>query len=472
MTFGIVMYFTGSQIMSFFLILFGLITYIIYRNLRSRHWRLISAHIIVSFAALIIYGLIDGSGLRDVSIVAFASLILASGFLFGRRGTILASAISMVTILVVGYLQINEILHFGINTDWGNVIYLLGLYGGFAIIFELLIRQYVENYQKVKSAQSALQKSEYKYRLLFEEANDGILIIQNGQIIECNTKIFEMFKSKQEDILGKRPHELSPDFQPNGKQTAAMEQEMLKAALAGDRQFFEWRHLREDNTEFDVEVSLNLLKLENEQFVQTIVRDITERKKAEKKLAEAYDTTLEGWAKALELRDKETKDHSQRVVELTILLANEMGFEGEDLKHIRRGAILHDIGKMGIPDRILRKPGKLTPEEREIIEQHPIYSYDMLSRIPYLEKAMDIPYCHHERWDGKGYPQGLEGEDIPLTARIFAVVDVWDALHSDRPYNKAWNREEVIIHITDESGKHFDPEVVKVFLNLVEKGDI
>jgi len=188
-------------------------------------------------------------------------------------------------------------------------------------------------------------------------------------------------------------------------------------------------------------------------------------------LAEAYDTTLEGWAKALELRDKETEDHSRRVVELTIQLAQAFDIEGDDLSHIRRGAILHDIGKMGIQDEILRKPGKLTPSERKIVEQHPIYSYELLSHIPHLEKAMDIPYCHHERWDGSGYPQGLRGDEIPFTARIFAIIDVWDALQSDRPYGRPWSRAEVISHIKKESGKHFDPEVVKVFLNLVESGE-
>jgi PAS domain S-box-containing protein/putative nucleotidyltransferase with HDIG domain len=472
MSFGVVMFFTGSRIMSIFLLLFGLGTYVIYRNMRLRLWQFVSLLIIISIEALTIYSLIDGSGLRDVSIVAFASLILASGFLFGRSGTIFSSAITMVTILVVGYLQINEILNFGLSTDWGNVIYLLGLYGGFAIIFELLIRQYVDHYLKAKTAEIEIQKSENKYRLLFEDANDGIFIIQNNRFTDCNTKILEMFRAERKYILGKSPHELSPDFQSNGKRTALMEQEMLQAALGGERQVFEWRHLRKDSTEFDAEVSLNLLELENEQFIQAIVRDVTERKQAEKKLAEAYDTTLEGWAKALELRDKETKDHSQRVVELTLILAQAMGFEVDDLSHIRRGSILHDIGKMGIPDEILLKPGKLTPSERKIIEQHPIYSIELLSSIPYLETAMDIPYCHHERWDGTGYPQGLKGEEIPLTARIFAVVDVWDALQSNRPYSKAWSREDVMAHIRNESGKHFDPEVVKVFFNLIEKDEI
>jgi PAS domain S-box-containing protein/putative nucleotidyltransferase with HDIG domain len=321
-----------------------------------------------------------------------------------------------------------------------------------------------------QKAERALQKSEYKHRLLFEEANDGIFIIKDSRFTECNTRILEMFRAGREDIFGKRPHELSPEFQPNGKRTVDMEQEMLTAAIAGERQFFEWRHLRSDKTEFDVEVSLNLLELDNEIFVQAIVRDITERKQAEKKLAEAYDTTLEGWAKALELRDKETQDHSRRVVELTIKLARAMGIEGEDLTHIRRGAILHDIGKMGIPDKILRKPGKLTNNERKIVELHPIYGYELLSHIPHLEKAMDIPYCHHEHWDGGGYPRGLKGEEIPLAARIFSVIDTWDALLSDRPYSKAWSREEAIELITEESGTYFDPDVVEVFLIMVEKG--
>ena len=205
---------------------------------------------------------------------------------------------------------------------------------------------------------------------------------------------------------------------------------------------------------------------------QSVGRDITERKQAEKKLAEAYDTTLEGWAKALELRDKETEDHSRRVIELTVKLAKAMGIEGEELTHIRRGAILHDIGKMGIPDEILRKRGKLTISERKVIEQHPVFSYELLSRIPYLEKAIDIPYCHHEHWDGSGYPRGLKGERIPLAARIFSVVDVWDAVRSDRPYNRAWTKEKAIQLLKEESGKHFDLDCVSVFLALVEQGKI
>jgi len=207
-------------------------------------------------------------------------------------------------------------------------------------------------------------------------------------------------------------------------------------------------------------------------MVGDAIANLLERKRAEELLLIAYDTTLEGWAKALELHDKETEDHSRRVTELTVTLAQAMGFQGDDLAYIRRGAILHDIGKMGIPDEILRKPGKLTPEERKIMEKHPIYSYELLSPIPFLEKAMDIPYCHHERWDGNGYPSGLKGEDIPLSARIFAIVDVWDAVQSERPYNHAWSKEETIYYLREESGKIFDPQCMEVFLGLVEQGRI
>ena len=181
----------------------------------------------------------------------------------------------------------------------------------------------------------------------------------------------------------------------------------------------------------------------------------------------AYEETLEGWARALELRDYETEGHSRRVTEMTVRLARAMGMSEEELVHVRRGALLHDIGKMGIPDRILLKPGKLSDEEWEIMRRHPVYAYEMLSSIAYLRPALDIPYCHHERWDGSGYPRGLKGEQIPLAARIFAVVDVWDALRSDRPYRPAWPEEKVRAYLREQAGKTLDPQVVKVFLNLI-----
>jgi PAS domain S-box-containing protein len=183
-------------------------------------------------------------------------------------------------------------------------------------------------------------------------------------------------------------------------------------------------------------------------------------------LALAYDTTLEGWARALELRDQETEGHSRRVIEMTMRMAKEMGFSDEEMIHIRRGTLLHDIGKMGIPDSILFKPGALSNEEWQIMRSHPVMAYRLLIEIPFLQSAIDIPYCHHERWDGSGYPQGLVGEKIPLSARIFAVVDVWDALLSDRPYRPAWTRERTLAYIREQAGRQFDPKVVEVFLQL------
>ncbi len=183
-------------------------------------------------------------------------------------------------------------------------------------------------------------------------------------------------------------------------------------------------------------------------------------------LALAYDTTLEGWARALELRDQETEGHTRRVTEMTERLARAMGINGESLVHIRRGALLHDIGKMGIPDSILLKPGPLADEEWVIMRRHPVYAYRMLSPIRYLGPALDIPYCHHEKWEGTGYPRGLKGEQIPAAARIFAVADVWDALRSDRPYRKGWPEERVREYIREQAGKHFDPRVVEAFLEM------
>jgi HD-GYP domain-containing protein (c-di-GMP phosphodiesterase class II) len=182
----------------------------------------------------------------------------------------------------------------------------------------------------------------------------------------------------------------------------------------------------------------------------------------------AYDTTIEGWSHAMDMRDSETEGHSRRVTEVTVRIAQKFGIADEELVHIRRGALLHDLGKIGIPDSILLKPGKLTDEEWKIMKHHPEYAYALLHKIDYLKPALDIPYFHHEKWDGTGYPKGLKGMEIPLAARIFAVVDVWDALRADRPYRSAWPKEKVLEHIRSDAGTHFDPTVVETFLKLSE----
>jgi len=182
----------------------------------------------------------------------------------------------------------------------------------------------------------------------------------------------------------------------------------------------------------------------------------------------AYDETIAGWARALDLRDQETEGHSRRVAEMTVRLAAAMGVSGPDLVHVRRGALLHDIGKMGIPDGVLRKPGPLDPDEWAVMKKHPSYAYAMLRPISFLGPALDIPFGHHERWDGGGYPRGLRGRQIPLAARIFAAVDIYDALIYDRPYRKAWPRGLAVEHIRSLSGTHLDPEVVAAFLRIMD----
>ena len=197
-----------------------------------------------------------------------------------------------------------------------------------------------------------------------------------------------------------------------------------------------------------------------------LLRDL---KRSNLELHQAYDETIEGWSNALDLRDKETEGHSQRVTHLTITLAKKLGVKDEDLVNIRRGALLHDIGKMGVPDNILMKPDRLSEGEWEIMRKHPVYALKLLSPIDYLHPALDIPYGHHEKWDGSGYPQGLSGKEIPLAARIFAVVDVFDALTSDRVYRSALSREYAISYIQEQSGKHFDPMIADLFVQMIQE---
>jgi len=188
--------------------------------------------------------------------------------------------------------------------------------------------------------------------------------------------------------------------------------------------------------------------------------------RANLELVIAYDATIEGWARAMDLRDEETENHTRRVTEMTLSLARALGITGNDILHIRRGALLHDIGKMGVPDNILLKEGELTAEEWVLMRRHPQFAYEMLQPIKYLRQSLDIPYCHHEKWDGTGYPRGLKGEQIPIAARIFAIIDVWDAVTSDRPYRKGWTEQKALAHIQEQSGKQFDPKIVDAFLKI------
>jgi PAS domain S-box-containing protein len=279
-----------------------------------------------------------------------------------------------------------------------------------------------------------------------------------------------LFGWKADEVIGKHlpfvPEELRSEVE-----------EQIRSELLGTSHYgLETRRKRKDGSLVDVQLWTSPLHDSQGEIIGSvgILSDITERKRAEQQIqalnAElllAYDETLEGWARALDLRDNNTEDHSVRVMDLTMGLARALGINGPDLIHVRRGALLHDIGKMGIPDAILLKPGALTEEEWQVMRMHPVFSYDLLSGIPFLRLALDIPYCHHEKWDGSGYPRGLAGNQIPLAARIFSVVDVWDALGSDRPYRKKWAEGKIIEYIRKEAGTRFDPEIVELFLKKI-----
>jgi putative nucleotidyltransferase with HDIG domain len=235
---------------------------------------------------------------------------------------------------------------------------------------------------------------------------------------------------------------------------------------------------RKDGSLYDEEQTITPVHDHSGMIIRFIAikQDISERRRHDKALqeanealAKAYDATITGWSQALDLRDKETNGHSLRVTTLTVQLARAMGIAEGEIEHIRRGALLHDIGKMGVPDAILLKPGPLTNAEWEQMRMHPVYSYNLLHQIDFLTPALAIPVSHHERWDGKGYPGGLRGEQIPFPARIFAVVDVWDALTNDRPYRSAWPLHKARAYLAEQAGVHFDPAVVAVFLAHIDE---
>jgi putative nucleotidyltransferase with HDIG domain len=239
---------------------------------------------------------------------------------------------------------------------------------------------------------------------------------------------------------------------------------VVKGEMQGVLQIFQRAELQLDEEALDFLETLAgqaAIAIDNTRLFEGLQQSNTE-------LALAYDATIAGWSRAMDLRDKETEGHTQRVTDLTLKLALAMSVDESQLEHIRRGALLHDIGKMGVPDNILFKTDALTDEEWEKMRKHPDLAHDMLASIGYLQFALDIPYCHHEKWDGSGYPRGLKEEEIPIAARIFAVVDVWDAITSDRPYRKGWSKEEALAYIKEQSGKFFDPQVVEKFLKLIQ----
>ncbi|NUM44107.1 MAG: PAS domain S-box protein [Anaerolineales bacterium] len=339
----------------------------------------------------------------------------------------------------------------------------------------------VENALNEKKLRDEQKRSHAQVRLLssaIEQSTEGIAVTDiSGQFLFANNALAGMHGYMPEELKGKN---IAILYTP--QESSLIESANLRALTEGQYSDETW-HTRKDQTTFSGQSHISLLRDENSNPIGLIhtLRDITERKQAEEKikqllidlqqkneeLAHAYDATLEGWVRFLDLRDQETEGHTQRVTEMTTELAAQMGFAGAGLLHIRRGALLHDIGKMGIPDNVLRKPGPLNNDEWEIMRRHPVYAFQMLSPIEFLHPALDIPHHHHERWDGTGYPNQLIKEEIPMPARMFAIIDVWDALNSDRPYRKAWHPEKAIDYIKSQSGKHFDPHLVQIFLDFI-----
>ena len=337
---------------------------------------------------------------------------------------------------------------------------------------ERAIEQWAVRAERVKM-QKALLESESQFRLLAENASDMIARLStDGHILYVSPAC--------ETILGYAPHELTGavSFDLIHVKDISSIKDLFKGKQYDTTRTVTYQALHRDGHFVWLETSARAILDRTTDFVseiQTASRDITERKKAEKalqdahnNLQESYQRTIEGWVRALDLRDRETEGHTQRVTELTIKVAGTLGFSEEELTHIRRGALLHDMGKMAIPDDILQKPGPLNEVEWERMRRHPMYAYDMLSPIAYLLPSLDIPFCHHERWDGSGYPRGLKGEEIPLVARLFSIVDVWDALSSDRPYRKKMPRWEVVSYLREKSGILFDPKLVDIFLSVID----
>ncbi len=328
-----------------------------------------------------------------------------------------------------------------------------------------------------KQTEEALRQSEETFRNFAEQNSEGIMLIdEQGTILIWNQALERITGISREEAIGRynwvvQLQMLLPENQTPEK-LEALKRLTLDALHTGAIQdspvmFTIWR---KDGAAVTIYQTAFTIHTSSGIRIGAVTRDITEVMRFQQEiqalndqLLKAYDATIEGWANALELRDQETTGHSRRVVEWTIKLARQMNVAEEMLEHLRRGAILHDIGKMGIPDTILLKNGPLTEDEWVVMRQHPGYAYRLLSNIPFLEPATDIPYCHHERWDGAGYPRGLRGEEIPLAARIFTVIDVWDALSSDRPYRRAWPAEEVMRYLRDNAGSYFDARVVEQF---------
>lgn len=314
-----------------------------------------------------------------------------------------------------------------------------------------------------------------RYEQLIQLSPDGIIMIDaKGKILLANEAArLLLMPETGDEVIGSSLWEYLIEAE------SGQLRELFEDAVSGKRQREQLEALVGKNSgtsSVPVEISLACHEWEDQPTVQCIMRDIAGRKAAEQERArllldvtQAYDTTIETLALALELRDRDMRGHGRRVAEMTVKVARAMGINDDEITHIRRGAFLHDIGKIAIPDSILRKAGPLSDEEWAVMRRHPVVACELLSQVSFLEPALAIPCHHHEKWDGTGYPNGLRGEEIPLAARIFTVVDVWDALSTDRIYAGARSQKDAVDYCRSLSGSHFDPRVVEAFLSVLEQ---
>jgi len=409
----------------------------------------------------------------------YSLIVICAALLLGRKEAMLSASLG---VLFQFFMALTSQTEAGENSQW---IQFISNASFLAIITVMLVmaRDSIEDtlrrlYEEIcerEKVTSALQKSEARYRMISEISSDYTYefgFAHEGKFnIEWVTDSFSRitgYSSYEEmERLGGLSVLVHPEDQP-------ITQKRIARLIKGESDDSEFRIITKDGEVLWLhDFGKGIVDHQNRfTRIYGAAHEITSRKQAEfqlqgalEDLQDAYDKTIEGWVKALDLRDRETEGHTRRVTGLTLELASAMGFEA-DLPIIRRGALLHDIGKIAIPDKILRKPGALTRRERMIVEMHPIHAYEMLNPIEYLRPSIVIPFFHHERWDGSGYPQGLCGENIPIFARLFAVADVWDAMSSGRPYRRALPVDEVREYIESQAGRLFDPDITDLFLAL------
>lgn len=308
-------------------------------------------------------------------------------------------------------------------------------------------------------------KDEMTLNVLFESVPDALVIVnQNGEIVDTNAQAEKLFGYSHDEMVGK-PIELLVPAAMKGAHAKYRDKYLHnpQSRFMGSRLSLMAAHKNGGN--LPVDISLNPMQGFSEIYIIAAIRDISE-------IIRVHEQSIQGWSRAMDFRDRETENHTQRVAQMTVKLAEKLGMSSGEIARAKQGALLHDIGKIAIPDHILLKPDKLTEGEWGIMRKHPEYALEMLWPINFLRPtSLDIPYCHHEKWDGTGYPRGLRGDDIPFSARIFAVIDVWDSLSYDRPYRKAWSQEKVIAYIQEQSGQHFEPRIVDVFCQMLAEED-